>query len=137
MSLTVPIWPHRRALTRALAAGAEPSSSPELARRAEQLTSPASRRKLADGLYGALRAAEAPPRPLSTVIAVQRREIVAAREEIERLAETLLAPGEVRAGGVALVEDLLTDSTSPLFTAGPDGELDRALRRAHAALLAR
>lgn len=68
---------------------------------------------------------------------LQRRAVLAAREEIERLAKDLVAPGEVRARGVALVEDLLADGVSPFYTAGPDGELDRAVRRADAALLAR
>ena len=107
MSLTPPIWLHRGALTRAIGAGADPSSSPELARRAEQLTAPACRRKLAEGLRRSLRAAEEPPRPLSTAVPF------------------------------VLVQRLLTQGDSPLFRPSAEGELDDAVRHARAALLLR
>ena len=68
---------------------------------------------------------------------LQRHEVLAARDEIDGLVKDLLAPGEVRARGVALVENLVTDGASPLYTAGPDGELERAVRGAHAALVTR
>jgi hypothetical protein len=38
---------------------------------------------------------------------------------------------------VVPVQRLLTDANSPLYLPGPEGELDRALRHAHAALLLR
>ena len=41
------------------------------------------------------------------------------------------------ARGVALVERLLTDGGSPLYTPHPPGELELAVRRANAALLLR
>ena len=137
MSLTPQIWLHRGALTRAIGAGADPSSSPELARRAEQLTSPACRRKLAEGLRRSLRAAEEPPRPLSTAVPVQRREVLAARRDIERLAEELLTSDEVQPRGIVLVQRLLTQGDSPLFRPSAEGELDDAVRHARAALLLR
>ena len=128
---------HRGSLNRALAAGANPDSSRQVALRAEQLTSPHCRRSLAAGLNRTLRAAEAPARPLSAVVPVQRREILAARDEIERLAHDLLVPGEVQARGVVLVRNLLTDGASPFFSPTSEAELRDAVRHAHAALLLR
>ena len=68
---------------------------------------------------------------------LQRREVLKASDHIEELAQDLLAPGDVQARGVVLVQDLLTQGSSPLFTAGPEGQLDRAVRQARAALVLR
>jgi len=135
--LRVRAWLHRRSLKRALAAGAEPGSSPELAHRAEQLTSLRCRRALAAGLHGTLRDALKAPAPFTAAVPLQRREVLNARDDIEELAQDLLAPGDVQARGVVLVQDLLTQGSSPLFTAGPEGQLDRAVRQARAALVLR
>ena len=95
------------------------------------------RRKLADNLARTLRAAEKPPRPLSAVVPVQRRDVLAARREIERLTDILATPGEVNPRGVVLVQRLLTDGDSPLYAPSPSGELELAVRHATAALLLR
>ena len=124
----------RSSLRRALAAGADPESSAQLARRAEQLTSLRRRRALAAALNRALREAEAPPAPFTAAVPVRRREIRKTRDEIEQLARDLLAPGEVRPRGVVLVQNMLTHGESPLFTASPDGALQRAVRQARSAL---
>jgi hypothetical protein len=137
LRLSARVWLHRASLMRALAAGADPSSSPELARRAEQLTSLQARRRLAAGLNRALRAASQPSTPFTAAVPPQRTQVLEARTSIERLAHDLVAPGEVRPRGVVLVHKLLTDGASPLFTPGPDGQLDRAVRHAHTALLLR
>jgi len=89
----------RSSLRRALAAGADPESSAQLARRAEQLTSLRRRRALAAALNRALREAEAPPAPFTAAVPVRRREIRKTRDEIEQLARDLLAPA--RSGRVA------------------------------------
>jgi hypothetical protein len=133
--LPVRVWLHRRSLKRALAAGADPGSSPELAYRAEQLTSHRCRRALAASLHRTLREALEPPAPFTAAVPLQRREILEARDDIERLAQDLLAPGDMPARGVVLVQDLLTQGSSPLFTPGPEGQLERAVRQARAALL--
>jgi hypothetical protein len=135
--LAARVWLHRGSLKRALAAGAEPSSSPDLTRRAGQLTSPRHRRKLAAGLNRTLREAEQSRAPFTAAVPLRRREILDARAEIERLARDLLAPGEVQARGVVLVQNLLTDGLSPFFTPAREGELERSVRHAHAALLLR
>ena len=41
----------------------------------------------------------------------------------------------VSARGVALIEELLTDGSSPFYMSHPEGALDEALRQARAALL--
>src|SRR5262245_9681914 len=107
------------------------------ARRARRLTSPRYRRKLASGLNRALREAGEPAAPFSAAVPLQRREILKVRDDIEQLAEDLLAPGDVQPRGVVLVQQLLTDGSSPLFAPSPDGALDQAVRHAHAALLLR
>lgn len=136
--LALRVWLHRRSLKRALANGAEPDSSPELAHRAEQLTSLGHRRSLAVGLNRTLRDAQGPPPPVFTAaVPLQRHAILSARDEIEQLAHDLLAPGDVQPRGVALVQDLLTDGSSPLFTPSPEGALDQVVGHAHAALLLR
>jgi hypothetical protein len=104
-------------------------------RRDARLTSRRGRRRLAAGLGRVLRAAEDPPAPLSSAVPVQRREVRAAHDEIEQLVEELLAPGAVQARGVLLINELLTHGDSPLFSPSAEGELDRAVRHAHAALL--
>jgi hypothetical protein len=129
------VWLHRAALRRALAAGTDPSSSPELARRAEQLTSLRSRRRLAAGLNRALRAAEKPQSRLTAAVPVQSRDVLQLRAGIEQLAHELVAPGELQVRGILLVQSLLTDGNSPLFAPSANGQLDRAVRHARAALL--
>ena len=105
--------------------------------RESKLTSQRHRRELADGLRRTVKAAESPPRPLSSAVPVQRRAVLAARGQIERLAEDLVETGDVQPRGIVLVETLLTDGTSPLYCPGPEAELDLAVRHARAALLLR
>jgi len=106
-------------------------------RRAEQITSLRSRRKLAANLNRTLRKAELPQASFTAAVPLQRHEILSARSEIERLAKDLVAPGDVEPRGVLLVHRLLTDGSSPFYTPGAEGELGRAVRHAHAALLLR
>jgi hypothetical protein len=81
-----------------------------------------------------IREADRPARPLTSAVPVQRREVHAARDEIERLAQELAGPDEVQPRGVLRVIALLTHGDSPFFTPSPDGSLSRAVRHAHAAL---
>jgi hypothetical protein len=103
-------------------------------RRAARLNSPRCRRKLAAALNRAVRDAEQPPAPFTAAVPLQRREILAARGEIERLAHDLAGPDQVHARGVVLVKRLLTDGASPLYMPGPDGMLEEAVQQAHTAL---
>ena len=111
------VFLQRASLAGRLAAGASPSDSPELARRAEQLRSPRNRRILATSLERVIDAAEEPPRLIG-------------------LAAELRDTGtQVNVRGVALVDNLLPVGGSPLYTESPDETLEGAIRHARAALL--
>jgi hypothetical protein len=64
-------------------------------------------------------------------VPTRRDEVLAAALELDELAERLLTPGPVAAGGLAQVRLLLTDGASPLYFRGaPEGlrgAVDRAL----------
>ena len=128
------VWLRRGHLDRGLAQGANPSASPELARRARQLTSPRFRAGLAAGLRRMVEAAEERPAPFSAQVPLNRRDILRERELFEELARDLSSGDEVSARGVALVERLVLDCDSPCFMSMADDELNRALRHARAAL---
>ena len=100
------VFLQRASLAGRLAAGASPSDSPELARRI-----------LATSLERVIDAAEEPPRLIG--LAAELRDTG--------------TPVNVR--GVALVDNLLTDGGSPLYTESPDETLEGAIRHARAALL--
>ena len=162
--LTGTVWIRRPTLDRMLAEGADPHDSRELARRAAQLTSARHRHSLAAAIERALEEAEHPRGALSPVVPVQRREVLAARVALLRLAKDLAGddrefisgvrrvvstrhtngdslgdmPTErYRPRGVALVQLLLTDGESPLYAPHPAGELELAVRHANTALLLR
>jgi hypothetical protein len=129
---------HRGALVRRLAAGASPSDSPELARRAQQLCSPRHRRLLASGLERVIDEAQEGRRPYSAAVPLRRRAILSERVPLLGLAFELRDTAEeVSSHGVALIEQLLSDGGSPLYTENPDESLEGAIRRARAALLLR
>ena len=73
------VFLQRASLAGRLAAGASPSDSPELARRAEQLRSPRNRRILATSLERVIDAAEEPPRPYSSSVPLRRAAILEER----------------------------------------------------------
>jgi len=134
-------------LDRQLADGARPERSAVLAARAMALTSAGYRRALATSLRRMLAASVAPgSRPLSLTparsagaaihpyVPLRRDRIAGAAEELAGLAECLTARGPVPARGVALVSQLLTDGTSPLYRAASRDDLGARLERAAQAL---
>ena len=126
----------RGALVRRLAAGARPSDSPELARRARQHCSPRHRRVLASGLERVIDEALQRPRPYSAAVPLRRPVILHEREGLLELAFELRdITQQVAPQGVALVDQPLSDGGSPLYTESPDETLEDAIRRARAALL--
>jgi hypothetical protein len=128
------VWLRRGALDRKLAEGADPALSPELARRARQLTAPRFRAGLAAGLRNIAEAAEEPPGSRSAQVPLQRREILAEHGLIHALAEDLEAPEPVNPRGVALVERLLVSGNSPFYASDPELGLHVGLFQARAAL---
>lgn len=130
-------WLHRATLDRRLAGGADPATSQELAGRASKLVSRRHRRVLAAGLRRVLRTACEPTRGLSVAVPPQRREVLDAQSVLGEIAELLEGEDEVSARGVALIDRLLTDGTSPIYAPFPRGTLAADLRHARAALLLR
>jgi hypothetical protein len=108
----------RQALTEALAAGADPRDSAELAILASRLTRTRTRHHLAEGLDRLLRASGSPPRPSSPVVPVNRRRIAAVWDQLAALAERLRDPNPAPAQTVALAAALLQDGGGPLYGSG-------------------
>jgi len=104
--------------------------------RAERLTSRCFRERVAGGLTRIVRDAEAEAGALSFSAAVRphRSEVIAARTVLATLDRRLRGAEPVTAQGVALLESLLTDGTSPLYVPTEPGALGSRLRAAAAAL---
>jgi hypothetical protein len=118
-------------LDRALAAGADPAASGQLAARASILTSRRFRRALAEGLERWLQAAYGrrqrrrvlPPRSLATAHAGQVRGVIA----------QLRGGAPLYAPGVAAVGELLSDTAGPAYH-GDSGTLAQRLAEARSAM---
>jgi hypothetical protein len=128
------VWLRRGALDRRLARGADPSDSPQLARRAQQLKSRRCRHGLAQGIRNLLDAAEEPRRALTSAVPLQRRAILTESPLLIGIARELTSEDDLNPRGIALVEQLLTDGDSPLYGPAPEGALHEALIHARAAM---
>jgi hypothetical protein len=117
-------------LTRALAAGADPSSSAELGLQARRLTAERPRREMIAGLERALREARTPPVGLTARAPYNRRAILDAEPFLGNLVARLREADEPRAAGAAQVELLLIDGCGPLYAASAPGALASAAFRA-------
>ncbi len=125
----------RGELTRALAHGADPSTSLELGLRAAQLTSARNRRALARSLRRTLAEARRPPFGRAPVVIIRRRAVVEAEDAIRSLIDRLSSVKPVRAEGVAIVYRLLTNAdASPLYNSAEPGMLARMVLVATSAL---
>ncbi|MFZ0972324.1 MAG: hypothetical protein WAN22_08865 [Solirubrobacteraceae bacterium] len=125
---------HAAELDRELAAGVSPLASELLAIRSERLTGKRYRARMAAGLARVVRDADATTRGFSAAVRPDRREVIAARTVITTLDRRLRAAEPISARGVALLESLLTDGTSPLYRPTEPGALGSRLRAAAAAL---
>jgi hypothetical protein len=118
-------------LDRALIAGADPASSPQLAARAARLASTRERTLLAEGVERLLRAAQGAQRRWS---AVSRREpLLANSAELHELASLLRSSRPLYVRGIAIVQRLLSDGTGPAYF-GSAERLQCELRDARAAM---
>jgi hypothetical protein len=120
-------------LDKALVGGLSPDSSPALSLRAHALISMTRRRELAGELRRLLGNAERPRHPFGSTVQVPHN-VLLAREAIEELAQTLDCREPVDARGVAQVELLLRDGTSPLYRTTTAAVLRETLDRAAEAL---
>ncbi len=107
-----------RALDRALIAGADPADSTQLAARACKLTSRSNRALLAAGIERLLFAAVAPPSRAH--LAPQRTAVLAQADQLRRLAALLRGQSPLYARGLAMLGELLTDGTGPVYRGEPD-----------------
>ena len=107
-----------RALDRALIEGADPADSTQLAARACKLTSRSNRSLLATGIERLLSAAVAPPSRAH--LAPQRSTILAEADQLRALAELLRSQSPLYAQGLAMLGELLTDGTGPVYRGEPE-----------------
>ena len=122
----------RFGLDRALAEGADPTSSPLLAARAAQLVRPANRMRLAAALERLALAAEGHPARFNVV--PRRRAMQVNRFTLLHLAATLRTGGLLYARGIAILELVLIDGTGPAYTDARGEGLARQLELAGANL---
>ncbi len=122
----------------ALAAGADPVATRELALRAGQLTDPRRRACFARSLRRAIAAAELPPAARlpsrGAGVPVNRAAVLEARPELEALADDLAEIALPNPRGVALSLQLLRDGAGPLYRPWSPEDLREAAQGARAAL---
>lgn len=135
LTLRAHVAAHRLALTRELSEGADPTSSPALALRAEQLTSDRRRRSLARSLRRTVHEARHPAPRRVTFGLVRRGAVIDAADAIDVLVKRLHGPEPIAPEGAALIERMLSDGAwSPLYSTAPGGALRRLVVLATAAL---
>jgi hypothetical protein len=122
----------RAELEHELANGADPAGSDELGLRAEQLSSPAGRARIANALIETLGDARRGP-PMTLRARPQREAVRAAGDEILALVLRLRDEQRVGIPGVAKAARLVDDRSGPLYRHDA-GDLDQAIASAHAAL---
>ena len=107
---------HRGALTEQLAEGAEPTSSPELALRASQLTNDRRRRQLARSLRRTMTEVRNPAPTRALVSIVNRHAVFEAEDAIQATIGRLASPDPVAVKGMAMLDRILSDgASSPLY----------------------
>lgn len=127
-------------LDRAIAAGTDTWSTPELHARSRDLVSQELRRLTAAELESVRARAEEQARPTyrSAAAPLARAEIRAASPQLRALALDLEQADHVNPRGVAMARQLIRDGGSPLYATGslePGEALPVAIRRARVELL--
>jgi hypothetical protein len=116
-----------------LARGADPDGSPLLALRARRLLSARVRASFARELRGIVDEARSGPHRL-TRVEPPRRQVMAAADDLEALADRLGSAGLLSVRGVAEVAVLLRDGRGPLYFGTSRGALRAAVQRVAADL---
>jgi hypothetical protein len=117
-------------LDRELAAGCSADAVRIRALRADQLVTPAHRRRLGREWQGLVARAHSGPEVFSSRVPLRHTRVLAAEHDILALADALRSPLPVPARGVALAQLLLTDGSGPLYSAGNRADLGQAVRDA-------
>ena len=134
LALRARVFARRRSLDEALADGASPLWSPELALRARQLVSSRSREALAAGVERLVEDAKRPIPPRAVAVPRPRREILESQTCLFRIAARLRDHRPVYARGMALLSRLLHDGTGPAYDPHAAGSLRHAVGAIAAAL---
>jgi hypothetical protein len=122
-------WLRAGSLDRQLARGVAPETGGPLTLRARALIGPSARSSLARQLRRVVSDARGDHVWL-TRIPVRRREVLAAADALDVLADRLAAPGPVDVRGVAQVRVLLSDGCGPLYFRGATDELHARVAQA-------
>jgi hypothetical protein len=134
LALRARVLLHAGRLDTALAAGADPSASPELALRASRLTSARHRRALAGRIEEVIRLAEQPGPRLSAAPPLAKRDVRDARAALLDLSQMLRGGEPIAPAGVVLAQRLLSDGAGPLYVHCAEDALWHTVRAASAAL---
>jgi len=134
MGLRMRVWAGALALDCRLAEGVWPTNSPELALRADQLTSARSRRALSGALIAAVDAARRPSRPGTARIPLATAGVRDAAGLLGFLARDLMTISDPPVRGVALASFLVCDPMSPLYNRQSPVTVSEIAARARAAL---
>jgi hypothetical protein len=121
-------------LDRALADGASPEASVELALRARLLARPRHRRDLASAVSRVLATARQPPVASRLPIPVCRDRVRDCENELTELIGRLQAAGPVSVRGIAKADVLLADASGPLYRRASPDDLRARVRDAADAL---
>jgi hypothetical protein len=121
-------------LDRDLAAGVSLRCSDAHALRAVRIIGRRRRANLADGLAGVMRSASDSRARFTAAVPLDRGAVLAALPVIEALERRLRGPEPVAARGVAMLGELLTEPSSPLYRSNDPDSLGSRLRAATAAL---
>jgi hypothetical protein len=114
-----------------IAAGVDPGARPELALRAAQLVRPRHRRRLARCAERLVADYDAGTGwRLTASVPFVREQVAEARGTLLELAAVLRGDVPVAARGVALLAELLTDSSSPVYIRTANGALELKARAA-------
>ena len=136
LALRARVWFKSIELDAALAGGGDPTRTPELALRAEQLADPDKRDQLAEAILRVITIADRHKRDAVMVPLVPLRpwQIDANRSLLLDLAERLRDSGPHALQGVAMTSLLLEDGTGPLLFGNRPITLERAVRACLSAL---
>ena len=134
LALRARVFASRRSLDDALADGASPLWTLELALRARQLVSRGSRQQLASSLERLVKEAQRSVSPRAVAVLLPRREISEAETSLFSIATRLRNERPMYARGTALLTQLVSDGSGPMYNAHTGGSLGRAVGAIAAAL---
>jgi hypothetical protein len=134
LGLRARVWLKSLELDTALAGGANPTQSDELALRAKQLTEPGRGRELAEAITHVIEIADRNNRAATPPAPLRPRQIQTNRTLLFELAKRLRGPRPSNLKGLAMTSLMLENGRGPLATDGSPATLERAVRACLSAL---